>query len=334
MQIEKNNYFFKKKVLVTGGTGMIGMELTKMLILLGAKVSVVSLDKIKYFNKVKYYRKDLRIYENCLAVCKNKDIVFHLAGIKGSPKMAKEKPASFLVPTILFSLNMLEAARKCNVKKYLMTSSVGVYAPKKIFNEDDVWKSFPSENDRFPGWAKRICELQAEAYELEYKWKGISIVRPANVYGPFDNFNPDNSMVIPALIHKAINTKKTFLNVWGDGSPIRDFIYSEDVAKGMLKVIEKNFTKPINLGSGKGVSIKTIAEIISKNVPNGPLKLIWDKSKPNGDAKRLMNTKLSSKIGFFPETTIESGIKKTIDWYIKYGKLYESKRYNVFLDKK
>ena len=260
------------------------------------------------------------------------DVVFHLAGVKGSPLMTQKMPASFFVPTIMFSVNMMEAARRCNVKNYLFTSSIGVYAKSSIFNEDQVWKTFPSNNDKYAGWAKRICELQAETYFIENKWQGISIVRPANVYGPFDNFDTDNAMVIPSLIKKALNSKK-YLYVWGDGSPIRDFIYSKDVARGMMLAVEKNINYPINIGSGKGVSIKQIAELIANNVPNGPLKIKWDKSKPSGD-KRLMNTKKAQGIGFTPLTSINDGIIETINWYIKYGKKFELKKYNSFKENK
>jgi len=333
MNKKLKKFYHRKKILVTGGSGMIGTQLTKLLLEYGANVSVVSLDDNREFKKVKYYKKDLRIYSNCLKLCKDKDIVFHLAGIKGSPKMSRDKPASFLVPTISFSLNMLEAARQCKVKKYLFTSSIGVYAPSKIFNESDVWKTFPSENDKYPGWAKRICELQAEAYKKEYKWNGISIVRPANVYGPYDNFDNRNSMVIPALISKALSNKK-ILDVWGDGSPIRDFIYSEDVAKAMMVIVQKGISGPINIGSGTGVKIKKIAEIISRNVPNGPLSINYSKHPNLGDRKRLMNTKMLSKIGFKPETNIEDGLIKTIQWYIKFGKKHNKKKYNVFVKNK
>ena len=238
-----DNYFYKKNILVTGGSGMIGRQLVSLLINSGAKVHVVAMDDVIDMNGIFYQKKDLRNFDNCLEVCKKKDIVFHLAGIKGSPKMTKEQPASFFVNTLTFSINMMEAARRSKVKQYLFTSSIGVYAPSKVFKEDDVWKTFPSPNDRFAGWAKRICELQSEAYEIQYKWRGVSIARPANVYGPFDNFDPRNAMVIPSLIHKAITTRKT-LKVWGDGSTIRDFIYSSDVAKGMMLLVEKKINQP------------------------------------------------------------------------------------------
>ena len=323
------NFFKGKKILITGGTGLIGMQLTKILLSYGSKVSVVSLDNPTNLDKrVKFFKRDLRNFKNCLNVCKNIDYVFHLAGIKGSPKMTLQKPASFMTPTLLFSINMLEAARLQGVKNYLLTSSIGVYSPSNKLFENSVWKTFPSKNDYIPGWSKRICELQAEAYKIEYKYNKINIVRPANVYGPHDNFDKNNSMVIPSLINKALNSKK-YLNVWGDGTAIRDFIFSEDVAKGMILAMFKGIYYPINLGSGKGVSIRIIAETIAKLVPNGPLKIKWDKSKPTGDKIRLMSIKKAKQIGFEPKVDIVSGIKKTIDWYINSKKF---KRYNAFTD--
>ena len=324
------NFYKKKKVLVTGGTGLIGRQLVDILLSYGSKVSVVSLDSpINLSNKVKFIKKDLRVFDNCLKVCKGIDFVFHLAGVKGSPDMTLKKPASFMIPTLLFSINMMEAARRQNVKRYLFTSSIGVYANNKILKEDDVWKTFPSNKDYIPGWTKRICELQAEALKIQYSFKNISIVRPANVYGPYDNFDENNAMVIPSLINRALRSKK-YLNVWGDGSAIRDFIYSSDVAKGMIIAVYKGINKPINLGSGKGVTIKTIAELISKTVPNGPLEIIWDKSKPSGDKIRLMDITRAKKIGFKTEIDISSGINNTINWYINSKK---HKRYNAFTEK-
>ena len=261
--INKKNFFYKKNILVTGGSGMIGRQLVNLLLKLGAKVNVVAMDEKVNIKDVYYKKKDLRNFENCLEVCKKKDIVFHLAGVKGSPKMTMEQPASFFFNTLSFSLNMMEAARRRGVKNYLFTSSIGVYAPSNIFREDDVWKTFPSKNDKFAGWAKRMSELQSEAYEIQYKWKGVSIARPANVYGPYDNFDIRNAMVIPSLINKALNSKK-ILKVWGDGSTIRDFIHSRDVARAMLLLVKKKISQPINVGSGKKVSIKQIVKIIQK----------------------------------------------------------------------
>ncbi len=259
------------------------------------------------------------------------DFVFHLAGIKGSPDVTLRKPASFFVPTITFNTNMMEAARQAGVKGYLYTSSIGVYSPAEVFYEDDVWKTFPSENDKFAGWAKRMGELQAEAYKIEYGWDKIAIVRPANVYGPYDNFDPDNAMVIPSLVRRALDGENPLV-VWGDGSNIRDFIHAQDVARGMLLALEKTTAQPINLGSGQGTSIKKIVEIIVNNMKEKP-KVIWDTAKPAGDKKRVMDISRARKIGFAQSVSIEEGIRAVMDWY-RENKDIASKRYNVFKEKK
>lgn len=327
-------FYRNKKILVTGGTGMIGMQLIPILYSMGAEITVVSLDNFKPYKGIKYVKKDLRLLNNCLSLCKDKDIVFHLAGVKGSPQMNKLKPASFMVPTLMFSVNMMEAARKCGVSRYLFTSSIGVYSKAKKFVESDVWKTFPSENDKFPGWAKRICELQAEAYEIQYNWKAVSIIRPSNVYGPYDNFDENNAMVIPSLISKAIKSKNKKLNVWGDGSAIRDFIHAKDVANAMILAIYKNIRGPINIGSGHKTSIKEIVNIISNNVSNGPLKILWGSDEFKGDDIKLMDIKLAKKnLNFSPDINIKKGIIETIKWYeANVHKKINSRRYNPFIE--
>lgn len=325
--------FYKgKNVLVTGGTGLIGRPLVEMLQQQGANVTVVSLDDPSRAPKgVTFKRADLREFSSCMDVCKDQEIIFQLAGVKGSPAMTSKRPASFFVPTITFSINMMEAARRSHAERYLFTSSVGVYSPAEVFYEDDVWKTFPSPNDRFAGWAKRMGELQAEAYKLEYGWDKISIVRPANVYGPYDNFDPANAMVIPSLIKRAMDGENP-LTVWGDGSPIRDFIHARDVARGMMLAIENGINEPINLGSGTGVTIKEIAEIVAANIPGGPIELVWDATKPKGDAKRLMDMTRAHSYGFTPQISIEEGIKETIQWYTENRSSVEN-RYNAFTEK-
>ncbi|MBN8828428.1 MAG: NAD-dependent epimerase/dehydratase family protein [Sphingobacteriia bacterium] len=324
--------FYKdKEVLVTGGTGLIGQPLVRMLVEQGAKVTVVSLDDPSRAPQgVEFVRADLREFSNCLDVCKDKEIVFHLAGVKGSPAMTAKRPASFFVPTISFSINMMEAARRQGAQRYLFTSSVGVYSPAEVFYEDDVWKTFPSPNDRFAGWAKRMGELQADAYKIEYGWDKISIVRPANVYGPYDNFDPNNAMVIPSLIHRVMSGERPLV-VWGDGTPVRDFIFADDVARGMMLAVEQGISEPINLGSGTGATIREVAEIVCKNVPGGEVELQFDPTKPKGDAKRLMDMERAKSYGFECKTSLEEGIKKTIDWYISHKSQLEN-RYNAFTE--
>lgn len=326
------NFYKNKKVLVTGGTGLIGIPLVELLIKQGAEVRIASLDDpSRAHPKAEFYRVNLMQFENCVKICDEMDFVFHLAGIKGSPAMTARKPASFFVPTITFNTNMMEAARQCGVERYLYTSTIGVYAPAEIFHEEDVWKTFPSENDKFAGWAKRMGELQAEAYKIEYSWGNVAIVRPANAYGPYDNFDPNNAMVIPSLIRRVLDGENPLV-VWGDGSSIRDFIHAKDVARGMLLALEKGVGQTINLGSGVGVTIKEIVEIIINNMKIKP-KVVWDSSKPSGDRKRVMDTSRARAIGFQPIIPIDKGIKEVMDWYQE-NRNIANKRYNVFTEKR
>ena len=324
--------FENKTVLVTGGTGLIGRPLVDLLIEQGAHVRVASLDDpSRAHPKAEFKQVNLIRFDHCMDVCKGMNYVFQLAGVKGSPAMTTKKPASFFVPTISFNTNMMEAARQCGVQWYLYTSSIGVYAPAEVFYEDDVWKAFPSANDRFAGWAKRMGELQAEAYQIEYGWDRVSIVRPANVYGAYDNFDPENAMVIPSLIKRALDGENP-LTVWGDGSAVRDFIHARDVARGMLHVVEKSFIKPVNLGSGIGVSIKKIVDVIAGHLKPKP-KIVWDTSKPSGDKKRLMDTTIAKSLGFAPSISIEQGIEEVMNWY-QANKHLVNQRYNVFTQTK
>lgn len=325
------NIYESKKVLVTGGTGMIGVSLVRMLVEKQAEVTVVSLDNLSRVCKgASVQCLDLRSFDNCLKVCDGMDYVFHLAGVKGSPDMTRKKPASFFVPTLMFNTNMLEAARMCEVKKFLYTSSIGVYEPAEIFYEDVVWQTFPSENDRFAGWAKRMAELQIEAYKIQYDLHNFCVVRPANVYGLYDNFDSNNAMVIPSLINRAL--KENPLVVWGDGSAIRDFIHADDVARGMLLVLEQMPDKPVNLGSGVGCSIKDLVNIIVDNLEIKP-EVVWDSLKPSGDKKRLMDISRAKALGFEPQISLEEGIKSTMTWYQEIGHLIKG-RYNAFTESK
>jgi len=324
------SFYRGKKCLVTGGTGLIGRPLVEMLSDAGAIVTVVSLDSIPKVQKgcSTFLQLDLRDRENCRIACEGQDIIFQLAGIKGSPVATKTKPASFFVPTLQFGVNMMEAARLAGVEWYLNTSSIGVYGPAEVFYEDAVWDDKPSTHDKFAGWAKRIGEMQAEAYKIEYGWDRCSIVRPANVYGPYDSFANDSAMVIPSLIKRAINGENP-LKAWGDGSPIRDFIHARDVARGMMMVVENKVQEPVNLGSGIGVSIKELAETIAELTG---ITVEWDINKPNGDKKRLMDMKRASEIGFKPEISLKDGLRQTIEWY-RTNKNQDTLRYNVFSDR-
>jgi len=296
-----------KNILVTGGNGMIGRQLVELLYdTTSANIMVADLPNV-----------DLRDRKDCKDVCEGQDIVFHLAGIKGSPIRCMESPASFSVPMIQFNANMVEAAYNANVEWFLYTSSVGVYHPAEVFVEDDVWKTFPSENDWYAGWAKRIGEMNVEAYMKQYDWNKCSIVRPANVYGPYDNFNPKTCHVIPALIHRVLSGEDPFV-VWGTPDVVRDFLYVRDVVDGGLLVLEKGESmKPYNIGAGTAITVGDIVESILKATDKNP-KIVYDETKPTTIPFRMVSTdRIQNELGFKSKWTFEEGIQKTVNWYLE-----------------
>jgi GDP-L-fucose synthase len=321
--------FKDKKVLITGGGGMIGRSLINQLLEKGCKIYIADLTTPTDLPEgVEHLQVDLRFFDNCLDICKGMNYVFHLAGVKGSPQMAKEQPVDFMVPMLQFNTNMIQASFESKVDWFLYTSSVGVYSPADVFFEDSVWSTFPSPNDKYAGWAKRIGELQTETYKIQYGFDRFSIVRPANVFGSYDNFNPNNAMVIPSLIRKA--QENDILEVWGDGSPIRDFIYADDVAKGMIFAVENKITKPLNLGSGVGYTIKEVVDLVVKH-SGKDLEVKWLSDKPNGDQKRLFDMSTAKSYGWEIEIGLDDGIKKTTEWFLNNKEILD-KRYNPFVN--
>jgi GDP-L-fucose synthase len=321
--------FKDKKVLITGGGGMIGRSLINQLLNKGCEITIADLTKPTDLPEgVKFYEVDLRYFDNCLTICKGKNFIFHLAGVKGSPKMCIEQPVDFMVPMLQFNTNMIEAAFKSNVEWFLYTSSVGVYSPAEMFQEDNVWSTFPSPNDRFAGWAKRMGELQTEAYKIQYGFDRFSIVRPANVYGPYDNFNPSNAMVVPSLIRKA--NENDVLDVFGDGTAVRDFIFADDVARGMIFAVENKITQPLNLGSGKKHTIGDVVDLVKKHSSRNNT-VQYNPSGVKGDDIRLFDMKRANSYGFEPKTSLEEGIKLTTEWYLNNKDILD-KRYNPFVN--
>lgn len=313
--------FKNKNILVTGGTGLIGREVSRILVDFGAQVRVVSLDKVKLDPKIDLVYGDLTNLDFCIEQTKNIDYVFHLAGVKGSIEVTKAKPASFFVPLLMFNTNVLEAARINNVKKLVYTSSIGAYSSAEVFIETENREGIPQ--DMFPGWAKRMAELQIQAYRQQYglDW---AVVRPCNVYGPGDNFDPQNAMVIPSLMMRIANGEIP-LKVWGDGSAVRDFAYSTDVAIGTIQALHYGTQGDfVNLGSGLGYSIRELVETMREFID---FEFEFDTSKPTGFPKRVMDISRAKEwINYDPKTSLREGLENTWKWFLANKQEYLQKQ--------
>ena len=315
--------FYGKNVLITGGTGMIGRQIATTLADNGAHVRVVSLDDIVVHKDVDHVKGDLTSFDFCKDVIRGMDYVFHVAGIKGSVKVTLERPANFFVPLLMFNTNVLEASRQIGVHKLVYTSSIGAYSSNELFVENNEEETDPPM-DYFPGWAKRMAELQIKAYQQQYNLDNFSIVRPCNVYGPGDNFDIENAMVIPTLLAR-IDAGEKPVRVWGDGSAIRDFAFSRDVAEGtILALYHGTRGRYINLGSGTGTTIKTLLETMSDLFS---FEYEFDASKPSGFPKRVMDVSLAREmVDYNPTTTLKEGLQITWDWYQKNKEEFTKKK--------
>lgn len=317
-----SEFYCGKKVLVTGGTGTVGAVVVRRLVQYGARVTVVSIDSPERVAQVLddpslFVHGDLRDYETCLKLAEGMDYVIHLMAVKGNSQAGVSRVASAFVPFVLCNTNMMEAAFRSGVSRYLYVGSICEYPALELRHEDQVWDGPPQANDRYTGIAKRAGEAQAETYLHEHGWDAVRIVRPSNIYGPFDDFDPRTAQVIPALIARMAKAEGP-VKIAGDGSAIRDFIFAEDVVQGMLLALAAAPPcVPINLGSGARISIKTVAETIARLMPKPPV-LEWDASRAVGDSVRVLDVERARELlGFQAETPLEVGISTTIDWYIK-----------------
>lgn len=325
--------FFKgKNILVTGGTGLIGIPLIKRLEGFGANLRVVTLDKdFPLDEKVEYVRGDLCERNICDRVVKDMSMIFHLAGVKGGIGVGQSRAATFLTKNILMNTQILEAARKVGVERFLYTSSICIYPPAEVFKEEDAWRGFPDPSDKFGGMAKLIGELQIEAYKLQYQSENFLIARPVNTYGPYDTFNSGSALIIPALIHRVFSEENP-LTIWGDGSVVRDFIFSEDVADFFILMMAKKALGPFNVGSGQALFVRDIVDLIVKHAEKFLEKKIevqWDPTKPSGEKFRVADISRAHKeLKWLPKTGIDAGIAETVDWYYHH-RPYPLKRYDI-----
>jgi len=306
-----------KKVLITGCSGLVGIHLVKKCLNKGYAVIGVDLkysDELPKSDLFTFYQLDLTKTENIeqLFFYETPDVVFNTFGIKGSPLRAKEKPVDFLYPSFKINTEIINQCAKNNIW-LVFVSSVGVYAPAETFVEDSVWKTLPSEADWFPSWSKRMGEVLLEAYKVQYNYTNWAIIRPANIFGEYDNF--DGTGTVIATQCKKVFEAENQIEAWGDGSPIRDFVYAGDVANAILSLYERKIHTIVNFGAGEEITIKSmikqLIEISGKNI-----SINWDTSKPNGDIRRQMDTTKQKELDLLPLLGFNEALKLTYDAYI------------------
>lgn len=305
------SFWESKRVLVTGGNGFLGSHLVKQLKDKGAEVIAP--------RQADYDLVDGEQIKKMLAENPS-DIIIHLAAVVGGIGANREHPGKFFYENAMMGIQLIEQARQAKVPKLVALGTVCAY-PKIVpipFKEEDLWNGYPEETNAPYGLAKKMMLVQSQGYREEYGFNSVFLL-PVNLYGPNDNFNPETSHVIPALIKKCVDAVENGddkIVVWGDGSASREFLYVEDAAEGIIMAAEKyNKSDPVNLGSSYEITIKDLVGIIAKHC-GFEGRIEWDTSKPNGQPRRKLDTSRAEKeFGFKSKTTFEDGLQKTIDWY-------------------
>lgn len=299
-----------QKILVTGGHGFLGKHLI-------AKLKVLKPKLIRIADRDKF---DLRKLDDCLKATKGIDVVIHLAAKVGGIGFNREFPAELFDDNILMGTFMMMASRINKVKKYVALGTICAYPKytKVPFNEKDLWNGYPEETNAPYGLAKKMQLVQSQAYREQYDFNTIFLL-PVNLYGPGDNFDPKSSHVIPALIKKFIEARdnnKPTVEVWGTGRASREFLYVEDAASAIIEATLKyNKSDPVNLGAGFEIKIKELVKLI-KDLTGYKGKIVWDKTKPDGQPRRMLDTRKAFKeFGFKAKTDFKKGLENTIKWY-------------------
>lgn len=301
-----------KKILVTGGGGFLGRVVVKKLIEWGVPEKDISAPRSNEL--------DLVTWENCVKAVAHQDIVIHVAALVGGIGANREHPGKFFYDNLMMGIQLMEAARKAGVQKFVAIGTICAY-PKLApipFKEDDIWDGYPEETNAPYGLAKKMLMVQAQAYRAEYGFNAIYLL-PVNLYGPGDNFNPESSHVVPALIKKVYDAKQSgsnYVEAWGTGKATREFLYVDDAAEAIVLATEQyDKGEPVNLGSGREILIKDLLAMICR-IMDFKGEIRWDASKPDGQPRRLLDvSRAEREFGFRAKTDFETGLRATIEWY-------------------
>ncbi|MBM3123192.1 MAG: GDP-L-fucose synthase [Chloroflexi bacterium] len=306
-------YWATRRVCVTGGAGFLGSYILEKLRQRGAAEVFVPL--IEEYDLVQQ-SEIVRVLDRA-----RPDVILHLAAHVGGIGANRLHPAEFFYDNLMMGVQLMHEAWKRGVEKFVALGTVCAY-PKFTpvpFREEDLWNGYPEETNAPYGLAKKMMLVQSQAYRQQYGFHSIFLL-PVNMYGPRDNFNLETSHVIPALIRKCVEAKKDGRDevvLWGDGTPTREFIFADDAAEGILLATERyDDSEPVNLGSGREISIRDLAALIGR-LTGYRGRFVWDASKPNGQPRRALETsKAEALFGFRAQTSFEDGLRQTVDWYL------------------
>ncbi len=302
-----------QRILITGGAGFLGSWVVQKIMELGIPQKNIFVPRS--------YIYDLRKFDDCKMVVKRADVVIHLAARVGGIGYNREHPGELFYDNAMIGIQLMEAARLAGVKKFVGVATICSY-PKFTpipFKEESIWDGYPEETNAPYGLAKKMLLVQAQAYRQQYGFNAITLF-PVNLYGPGDNFNPESSHVIPALIKKFVEAKEQKQNqveVWGTGKATREFLFVKDAAEGIVLAAEKyDKPEPVNIGSGMEISIYDLVLMIAELVGFRG-EIIWDSSKPDGQPRRCLDVSRAQKeFGFKANTDFKNGLEETVSWYI------------------
>lgn len=306
------DHFADQRILVTGGAGFLGKRVIAQLVAYGANPDLITVPRSK--------SDDLRSLDICEKVVQGQDLIIHLAAHVGGIGLNREKPAELFYDNLMMGVQLIHAAYVAKVAKFVCVGTICAYPnfTPVPFKEADLWNGYPEVTNAPYGVAKKALLVQLQSYRQQYGFNGIYLL-PVNLYGPEDNFDPLSSHVIPALIRKVHEAKQRGdrqIFVWGDGTPTREFIYSDDAARGIVMAAAKyDGAEPVNIGTGSEIAIKDLINLICE-LMGYEGEIIWETDKPNGQPRRCLDVERAEQFfGFRAAISFREGLQNTIAWY-------------------